>query len=80
MLLFDLCMFVSYSIVKKKKDIETQQEDLEAQLKFAESVRDAHDNADQLRGQLEWAEVINLEKVGCKRWYTAETCRVKWFE
>ncbi|CAF5028968.1 unnamed protein product, partial [Rotaria sp. Silwood1] len=44
------------------KEIQVQQEDLEAQLKFAESIRDAKANADNLQGQLEWAEVINLEK------------------
>ncbi|CAF3385119.1 unnamed protein product [Rotaria sp. Silwood1] len=48
--------------VKKRKEIQVQQEDLEAQLKFAESIRDAKANADNLQGQLEWAEVINLEK------------------
>ncbi|CAF0907345.1 unnamed protein product [Rotaria sordida] len=47
--------------VKKRKEIQVQKEDLEAQLKFAESIRDAKANADNLRGQLEWAEVINLE-------------------
>ncbi|UJR35462.1 hypothetical protein I4U23_028218 [Adineta vaga] len=47
--------------VKKRKEIHAQQEDLKAQLKFAESVRDAKSNADNLQGQLEWAEVIELE-------------------
>ncbi|CAF3635872.1 unnamed protein product, partial [Rotaria sp. Silwood2] len=42
--------------VKKRKEIQVQQEDLEAQLKFAESIRDAKANADNLQGQLEWAE------------------------
>ena len=52
-----------FPCIQKKKEIEGQQEDLEAQLKFAESIRDAKSNADNLQGQLEWADVINLEKV-----------------
>lgn len=50
--------------MKKKKEIEEQKENLEAQLKFAESIRDAKSNAENLQGQIEWAEVIQLEKVG----------------
>ncbi|CAF1392722.1 unnamed protein product [Adineta steineri] len=48
--------------IKKKKEIQAQQEDLQAQLKFAESVRNAKSDANNLQGQLEWAEVFNLEK------------------
>lgn len=48
--------------IKKKKEIEAQRDDLEAQLKFAESVRDAKSNAENLQGQIEWAEVVNIEK------------------
>ncbi|CAF0863734.1 unnamed protein product [Adineta ricciae] len=47
--------------LKKRKELQAQQEDLQAQLKFAQSVRDAKSNAENLQGQLEWAEVIKLE-------------------
>ena len=49
--------------LQKKKEIEAQREELEAQLKFAESVRDAKSNAENLQGKIEWAEVMNIEKV-----------------
>ncbi|CAF4246586.1 unnamed protein product [Rotaria socialis] len=48
--------------VKKRKEIQAQKEELDAKLKFAESVRNAKSNADNLQGHLEWAEVINHEK------------------